>query len=102
MYQLVASYAHPENPAAFLEHYRTKHAPIAREFPKVRSFTWTVCETADGSRPAHHLIAIVTWDGKEDALAALGSPAGEAAVADLANFAGAGVDIEFGEVAVEV
>jgi len=102
MYQLVASYAHPDDPAAFVEHYRGTHAPIARDFPKVRSVRWSVCETPDGTRPAHFLIAVVTWDSKEDALAALASPAGEAAVADLANFAGAGVDIEFGEVVVEV
>lgn len=102
MYQLVAGYAHPDDPEALLERYRTKHAPLAREFPKVRSFTWTICETADGGAPAHFVIAGVRWDSKEDALAALGSPAGEAAVADLANFAGAGVDIELGEVTVEV
>lgn len=102
MYQLTATYAHPENPEAFLEHYRTKHTPIARDFPKARFFGWTICETSDGSRAPHFLIAVVHWDSKQDALAALASPAGEAAVADLANFAGAGVDIDLGEVQVEV
>jgi uncharacterized protein (TIGR02118 family) len=102
VYQLTAVYAHPADPAAFVEHYRTTHAPIAKEFPKLRSFGWTLTETADGSPPPHFLIAVLTWDSKDDALAALGSPAGEAAVADLANFAQAGVDIELGEVVVEV
>jgi uncharacterized protein (TIGR02118 family) len=102
MYQLTASYAHPEDPEAFLEHYRTKHAPLGREFPKARFFGWTICETADESRPPHFLIAVVQWDSKEDALAALASPAGQAAVADLANFAGAGVDIDLGELQVEL
>lgn len=100
--RLTAVYAHPDNPDAFLDHYRTKHAPIARDFPKLRSFGWTVCETADGSRPPHFVIAVLQWDSKDDALAALASPTGEAAIADLANFAGAGVDIELGEVQVEV
>ncbi|MDN5916365.1 MAG: EthD family reductase [Pseudonocardia sp.] len=102
MYQLTASYAHPDDPDAFLEHYRTRHAPLARDFPAVRSYTWKICETPDGSKPAHFVIAFVTWDTKEDALAALSSPAGEAAVADLANFATAGVDIELGELTSEV
>ncbi|MGH3439764.1 MAG: EthD family reductase [Sciscionella sp.] len=102
MFQLTASYAHPENPDAFLAHYRGTHAPLALGFPKVRAFDWTICESADGSRPPHFLIAAVRWDSKDDALAALASPAGEAAVADLANFAGAGVDIDLGEVNVEL
>ena len=102
MYQLTASYAHPADPDAFLEHYREKHVPIAREFPKARFFGWTICETADGSRPPHFLIAVVHWDSQDDALAALASPAGKAAVADLANFAAAGVDIDLGEIQTEI
>jgi hypothetical protein len=65
----------------------------------MKSFDRTVYETPAGSRPAHFLIAVLRWDTKEDALA---SPPGEAAVADLANFADAGVDIELGEVVVEI
>jgi uncharacterized protein (TIGR02118 family) len=102
VYQLTASYAHPQDPEAFLQHYRSTHAPIARQFPKASFFGWTICETADGSPPAHFMIAVVHWETKEDALAALAAPAGEQAVADLANFAQAGVDIELGEVHVEV
>lgn len=102
MYQLTASYAHPEDPDAFLAHYRTTHAVLARKIPQVRSFGWKVCESADGSRPPHFLIAMLRWDSKDDALAALTSPEGEATVADLANFAGAGVDIDLGEVQAEI
>ena len=102
MYQLTATYAQPESPESFIEHYRTKHVPLARELPKLTFFGWTVCETADGSGPAHFVIAVLQWATKQVALAALASPAGQATVADLANFAGAGVDIELGEVHVEV
>ena len=41
---------------------------------------------------------VVRWNSKEYALTALGSQEGQAAVADLENFAGAGVDMELGEV----
>ncbi|MBC2637454.1 EthD family reductase [Rhodococcus wratislaviensis] len=34
MYQLTATYNHPQDPDAFLGHYRSTHVPIAREFPK--------------------------------------------------------------------
>jgi len=98
MYQLTAIYAHPEDPEAFLDHYRTKHAPLALDLPKCTSFSWQVCETADGSRPPNFVVAMVRWDSKDDALAALGSAQGQAALADLANFAGAGVDVDLGEV----
>ncbi len=42
------------------------------------------------------------WESKEAALASLGSDAGQRAVADLANFAEAGCEMQFGEVTVEV
>jgi uncharacterized protein (TIGR02118 family) len=98
MYQITAIYAHPESPEAFVEHYRTTHAPLVRELPKLTFFGWTVFETADGSRPAHFAITVLHWDTKQDALAALASPPGKAVIADVANFAGAGVDLELGEV----
>lgn len=98
MYQLVASYAHPSDPDAFLQHYREKHVPMARALPDVRFLGWQVCESPDGSSPPHFVVSVLQWKSKDDALAALGSPAGEAAVGDLQSFAGAGVDLDLGEV----
>lgn len=102
MYQLTATYAHPEDPEAFLTHYRTTHAALARRLPKLGFLGWTICESANGSPPPHFVIAVLHWDNKDDALAALASPEGTAVVADLANFAGAGVEIDLGEVLLEV
>lgn len=102
MYQLTASYAHPKDSEAFLEHYRSKHAPLAKKLPNLKSFAWKVCETADGTRPPHFVIAVLRWDNRDEALAALASSAGKETVADLANFAAAGVDIDLGEVQIEV
>ncbi len=98
MYQVVVSYAHPEDPDAFVEHYAGTHAPLAHAIPGLTSFTWMVCETADGSRPPHFVIARLEFASKEDALAGLGGPEGQAAVADLANFAQAGVELDLGEI----
>jgi hypothetical protein len=48
------------------------------------------------------LVAVLDWPTKEAAMAALDSPAGKEAVADLPNFASAGVDMEFQELHEEV
>lgn len=102
MYRLIASYHHPEDHDALVAHYRDVHAKLGAKLPGLRSFGWGVCETSDGTKPAHALIAVLDWDTKEAALAALGSSAGKEAIDDLANFAQAGVDLEFQEVHVEV
>jgi uncharacterized protein (TIGR02118 family) len=102
MYRLTASYAHPADHDAFVEHYRDIHAKLGAQLPGVRAFSWGVCETPDGTKPAHALVAVLDWDTKEAALAAFESPAGKEAVADLANFAQAGVDLEFQELRTEV
>ena len=44
-----------------------------------------------------YLIAILAFDSMAAIQAAMASPQGQATVADLANFAGAGVDIMIGE-----
>lgn len=96
-HQLTALYNHPEDAAAFDRHYDGTHAVLAAKMPGVRSFS--VCRPgpdADGNPPPYHLIAVVTWDSEQEMQAAFASPEGEAAVADLANFAGAGVQILFG------
>ncbi len=87
MYRLTATYARPADPDAFLAHYRETHAELTKKLPKLRNFEWGVCETLDGSKPPHFLVAVLDWDCKQDAVDALGSPAGATANADVANFA---------------
>ena len=98
-HQLTVLYHHPDDVAAFDRHYETTHAPMAGKLPGLRSYT--VCRPGpgpDGSRPAYHLIAVLTWDSEEALQAGMGSPAGQEAVADLGNFAQAGVDVMTGPV----
>ncbi len=98
MYQLTALYKHPEDPAAFGKHYREVHAPLAAKLPGLTSFTMTWCEPGpDGAQPPYHLIAVLRAESKAAMMEALGSPVGADAVADLGNFAGAGVEMVFGE-----
>ena len=98
MYQLTALYQHPSDPAAFDKHYREVHAPLAAKLPGLSNFTMTWCAPdADGKQPTYHLIAVLRAESKAAMDQALAGPAGAAAVADLANFAGAGVEMIFGE-----
>ena len=92
-YQLTGLYHHPEDVEAFDRYYDETHTPLVVELPGLRSFT--VCRPgpdADGNRPPYHLIAVLTWDSEEAFQAALGSAEGQATVADVANFATAGVE----------
>jgi len=98
MYQLTALYSQPVDPAAFGKHYREVHAPLAAALPGLTSFTLTWCGPGpDGSAPPYHLIAVLQMESEAAMQAALGGPVGAAAVADLANFAGAGVKMAFGD-----
>ncbi|WP_336208179.1 EthD family reductase [Nonomuraea sp. LPB2021202275-12-8] len=91
-FQLIALYNHPESVSAFDKHYDETHTPIAARMPGLRAYTVTR-PAASGQRPAYHLAAVLTFDDEEAFNAAMGSEAGQAALADLANFAGAGVTI---------
>lgn len=97
MYRITASYHHPADPEAFLAHYRGVHDPLTRTMPGLQSFEWGVCETPDGSTPPYFLVAVLTFADRATALAALGSPEGEAGAADMARFAMAGVEVAMWE-----
>ncbi|MEX5717041.1 EthD family reductase [Geodermatophilus maliterrae] len=93
MYRVVVNYHHPEDPQAFLEHYRSTHAPLAKNLAGLSAYTWGVSETLDGSQPPFFVTAVLDWPSKDAALADLGSEQGQAASADMANFAQAGVSM---------
>jgi uncharacterized protein (TIGR02118 family) len=93
-YQLTVLYHHPDDVAGFDRHYDGTHVPLAAKMPGLRSYTVSRPGPGpDGNKPSYHLVAALTWDSAEELQAGMSSPEGQAAVADLANFAGAGVDI---------
>jgi uncharacterized protein (TIGR02118 family) len=94
VFQLTALYHHPEDTAAFDKHYRETHAVLASKLPGLRKYTMSwPAPGPDGAKPPYHLVATLYWDSAEEFQAALGGPEGEATLADLPNFAGAGVDM---------
>ena len=96
MARMIAMYRKPADEAAFDAYYFGTHVPIAKKIPGLRSY-----EVNHGgvATPAglsdFHLIAILTFDSIADIQAGLGSTEGQAAAADLGNFAQAGVDLLF-------
>jgi uncharacterized protein (TIGR02118 family) len=58
MVKLVVAYGHPEDPAAFDEHYGSTHRPLAEKIPNLRRFeTGKVLGTADGSPAPYYFLA---------------------------------------------
>ncbi|WP_026926206.1 EthD family reductase [Granulicoccus phenolivorans] len=91
MYRLHVIYGRPTDPAAFDEYYSTTHAPLARAIPGLRDLTVAKTESLDGSTPTTYLIATLDFDSQEALGAGLSSAEGQAAAADVPNFATGGV-----------
>ncbi len=98
MVKLVVAYGTPDDPAAFDEYYAATHVPLAEKIPDVRRFEWgKVVGTPDGSPAPYYFIAELWFDNAESLQAAFGSAEGQAAGADVANFATGGVTMMIAE-----
>jgi uncharacterized protein (TIGR02118 family) len=94
MAQLLIIYNQPDDPAAFNDYYFGTHVPIFAQAPGIRSVTFSQGPiTTLAGTSNMYLVAEVTFDSMEALQTALGSEPGQAAIADLPNFAGAGVTI---------
>lgn len=87
---ILALYKKPADPATFDSYYTTHHAPLAKTLPGLQSYT--LGKGAPDKDP-YYLVAVLTFPSMDALKAALGSTQGTAVVADLKNFAQAGVDI---------
>lgn len=93
-FQLTALYNQPEDTAAFDQHYDGTHAPLATTIPGLQGYTVSRPGPGpDGSAPAYHLVAVLSFADEAAFNAGMGGAEGKAAVADLDNFAGAGVTL---------
>jgi uncharacterized protein (TIGR02118 family) len=94
VYQLTVLYHHPEDPAAFDKHYDEVHAPLANKLPGLLRYTISrPVPGPDGSKPAYHLVAVLDFEDEAAFGAGMGSEAGQAAAADMGNFAQAGATL---------
>lgn len=95
MARLLVIYRTPKDPAAFDRYYAATHAPLAKKMPGLRGYDISKGPVAaPGGGPTNvHLVATLSFDSVAAIGAALGSPEGQAAAGDLANFADGGVDL---------
>ncbi len=98
MAKLLVMYHNPLDAAAFDRYYSGTHMVLAKKLPGLRSYKLSKGQIASPGGPsAYHLIAELMFDSMGALQAALASPPGQAAVADLTNFASAGVTISMYE-----
>jgi uncharacterized protein (TIGR02118 family) len=96
MYRLTVLYGHPDDPAAFDRYYRDFHIPLARKMKCLKGWTIGKCESAaEGEPPPYYMIVGLYADTRADLEAMLDSREGQAAVADVPNFATGGVKFMF-------
>jgi uncharacterized protein (TIGR02118 family) len=87
---LLALYKKPTDPAAFDSYYSKHHAPLAKTLPGLQSFT--VSKGLTDIDP-YYQVATLKFASVDAIKSAVGSTQGAAVVADLKNFAQAGVEI---------
>jgi uncharacterized protein (TIGR02118 family) len=98
MAKLYAMYKHPTDAAAFDRYYYGVHLSIAKKVPGLTSYEVTRGSIAGmGGASPYHLIAALGFSSLASINAALVSPQGQAAAADIANFATGAVDLYFAE-----
>lgn len=98
---LMALYNQPDDAAAFDKHYEEVHSKLGLAFPGLRSFSgMRPGPGPDGSASPYYFVAVLTFDDQAALDTALAAPEGQAAVGDLANFAGAGVTLLMGPTVV--
>jgi uncharacterized protein (TIGR02118 family) len=99
MLKVTVLYNDPVNPAEFEGYYAEIHIPLAMKIPGVVRWELTKFLPApDGAEPPYYRMAEAWFETPEQMQAALGSPEGEAAIADLSKFATGGVTMLVGGV----
>lgn len=94
MAKLVSLYNHPTDPAAFDDYLHSTHIPLVKKIAALRSLEISTggVFTPEGPAP-YHLVGVLSFDSMADLQGALASPEGQAAGADVANFATGGATI---------
>ena len=98
MVKLVVAYGPPEDTDAFDRHYAATHTPLVHRIPGLQRFeAGRVLGTPDGSPAPYYWIAELAFESVESLQAAMGSPEGQAAAADVPNFASGGATLMIAE-----
>lgn len=98
MIRLTVLYGHPVDPAEFDRYYHEIHIPLAKKMEGLRGWTIGKCAAASPDEPPdYYMIVGLYADSREAMEAILQSAAGQATVADVANFATGGATFLYSE-----
>jgi uncharacterized protein (TIGR02118 family) len=91
---LFVMYRTPQDTTAFDKYYFEKHVPLAKKIPGLKKYSVTrgPVMTPGGPSP-FHLIATLEFADMNAIQNAFASPEGQAAAADVQNFANGGADM---------
>ena len=99
MIKLTVLYGHPRDEHAFERYYADTHLPIAAKMKDVCRLELTRFRPAsDDGKPTYYRMAEIYFRDAAQLEAALASEPGQAAIADLPNFATGGVTTLIGSV----
>jgi uncharacterized protein (TIGR02118 family) len=99
MVKLTVLYGHPDDPDAFEEYYADTHMPLVDKIPNLQRYEAArIVATPDGSEPPYYRIFEGYFEDMEQLQGGMSSEEGQAAVADIENFATGGVTIFISEV----
>ena len=94
MARLVVLYRKAADPAAFDNHYVTTHIPLAKAIPGLRRYEVSAGPvTTPGGPSPYELVALLDFDSVDAIGQGFATPQGQAAAADLKNFAQAGAEL---------
>jgi uncharacterized protein (TIGR02118 family) len=94
MHRLVALYHQPADPDQFRRHLLDVHLPIVAQFPTLLSLRHGfVAGTGTGEAPPYFAVVECDFSDHHALEVSLASEAGQAAAADVPNYAAAGVTI---------
>src|ERR1700742_591021 len=94
MARLVVMYGMQKDPAAFDKYYADIHIPLAKKIPGVRRFEVSRGPVMTPTGPSkYHLFVTLDFDDIAAPQNGLGSPEGQAAAADVQNFATGSVEM---------
>jgi uncharacterized protein (TIGR02118 family) len=94
MARLVVLYKTPKDAGAFDAYYFNTHVPIAKRIPGLRKYEVSKGPVATPTGPSGlHLVATLHFDDFAAIQKAFASPQGQAAAADVQQFATGGVDM---------
>jgi uncharacterized protein (TIGR02118 family) len=97
MVAILAIYGKPRDEKAFLDYYRTTHAPLAAAIPGLQSYRHGRVWGGSDDPPKGWYAASLTFRDRAALEAGLGSPQGQKVAGDLGNFATGGVNLIFVE-----